>query len=445
MMQSSSTIGSRVVIGTALLACQILGGGTERGLVIDDILQILVLASSAYVMVRLGDRCASPAGWAVLAAVAFLGCIQIMPLSCEWMAGWRLDPYIPGIDSCSTTTLSLSSYRTISGMMSVLAMISLFLALSKFDEVELGYIARFVVAGVLVNLALSFAMFSQSDMSWFSSLLGYTPELGAFQNENHYSVFLAVGLVAALTVRPYGHMRLWNLLLVTLVLLFLLAAGSRAGVLIGLFVSLLAFQIIARGSRSAIILTPCLVLVAATYLYGLWIKFTEVAGDQILDRRDYVLTTWAAIRDHWPLGTGFGTFDIVYPHYERPEQVYTMYVNHAHNDFMELSLEGGAPGALILTAVLAAIVVRFVSVRHRDSARTAFFSILIILAHSVVDYPLRTLGIASLFAFFCALLFAQKQDPDFGPAREGRAQTPKPENAADPATPTILEGDRRAF
>ncbi|RKE79237.1 O-antigen ligase family protein [Rhizobium sp. AG855] len=440
---SSSSSFVRLVIGLAVLACQIMGGGTERGLLMDHVLQALIIATSTYVIVTLWDRSVSTAGLALFGAIALLGCIQIMPLPCEWLESLRPQPYMPAIGSCSTTTISLSSYRTISGLISCLTMIVLFLALSKFDESELGLLGRFVVAGVLVNLALSFVTFSQSDMSWMSDLLGYQAELGAFQNENHYSVYVAVGILAALTMRPQGYMRVWNLLLVTLVLLFLLAAGSRAGVLIGLFVSLLAFVMIARGSRSAVILAPGLGLVAAAYLYGLWIKFTEVEGDQILDRRDYALTTWDAIRDQWPLGTGFSTFDIVYPRYEKLEQVYSAFVNHAHNDFLELILEGGLAGTLILAGCLAAIVMRFNRVRHRDSARTAFIAILIILVHSTVDYPLRTMGIASLFAFFAALLFARAPGSSAVPGRAIGVAPPRLIEAVQAATPTS-EGDQIA-
>ncbi len=98
-------------------------------------------------------------------------------------------------------------YRTIFGLMYCLSMAFLFTALSKLEEAELGFIGRFVIFAVLINLALSFATFSQSDISWLSALLGYEAELGTFQNENHYSVYVAVGILAALTARPQGYTR----------------------------------------------------------------------------------------------------------------------------------------------------------------------------------------------------------------------------------------------
>lgn len=444
MTQSTSPNSVLFVMGTALLACQIFGGGTERGLLVDQILQVLIIGSSAYVILRLGHRRASVAGLGLFAAIALLACIQIVPWPCDWMHGMRPEPYIPAHGTCSTTTLSLSSYRTISGLMYCLSMAFLFTTLSKLEEAELGFIGRFVIFAVLINLALSFATFSQSDISWLSALLGYEAELGTFQNENHYSVYVAVGILATLTARPHGYTRVGTLLLVTLVLLSLLAAGSRAGVVIGLFISLLAFLMIARGSRSATLLVPGLCVLAVTYLYGLWIKFSEAGSDRLLDRRDYALTTLDAIRDHWPLGTGFSTFDLVYPRYEKLEQVNPAFVNHAHNDFLELLLEGGLAGTLIVAACLLAIGARFMRLRGRDAARTAFIAILIILAHSTVDYPLRTMGMASLFVFYAAFLFARAPDSSAVPTTGEEAVGTSLLDPAEAVMP-ISKGDPIAF
>jgi len=39
----------------------------------------------------------------------------------------------------------------------------------------------------------------------------------------------------------------------------------------------------------------------------------------------------------------------------------------------------------------------------------AFLSILMVLMHSAVDYPLRTMAVAMVFAFFNALLFSDAE------------------------------------
>ena len=45
-----------------------------------------------------------------------------------------------------------------------------------------------------------------------------------------------------------------------------------------------------------------------------------------------------------PLGSGLGTFEDIYRTQERPETVTNAFLNHAHNDYLELWLETGLVG-----------------------------------------------------------------------------------------------------
>jgi hypothetical protein len=49
---------------------------------------------------------------------------------------------------------------------------------------------------------------------------------------------------------------------------------------------------------------------------------------------------------------------------------------------------------------------RAIRVGKRPLQRLALLSIVVILLHSLVDYPLRTMAVAMIFAFFNALFFA---------------------------------------
>jgi O-antigen ligase len=86
--------------------------------------------------------------------------------------------------------------------------------------------------------------------------------------------------------------------------------------------------------------------------------------------------------------------------------VHALYVNHAHNDFLELLLEGGAGAMVIFAVYVAMVIARAVQVYNRPLQRLALLSIAVILLHSIVDYPLRTMAIAMTFAFFNVLFFS---------------------------------------
>ena len=61
---------SRNVLGTCLLMCLLVGGATQRGLLVDAVLQVLVVAGSAYVLAS-GMRSAAARLGAVLFALDF--------------------------------------------------------------------------------------------------------------------------------------------------------------------------------------------------------------------------------------------------------------------------------------------------------------------------------------------------------------------------------------
>jgi O-antigen ligase len=109
-----------------------------------------------------------------------------------------------------------------------------------------------------------------------------------------------------------------------------------------------------------------------------------------------------AVSDSFPAGTGFGSFEQVYRQYEDPLAVTQEYVNHAHNDYLQIVLELGAAGLLLLALFLAWWI--FAAVRIWRSpmstpfSRAATIATAIVLAHSVVDYPLRTAAISVIFA-----------------------------------------------
>ena len=60
-----------------------------------------------------------------------------------------------------------------------------------------------------------------------------------------------------------------------------------------------------------------------------------------------LVTTARAIHDFMPWGSGLGSFRGVYHLYESRDQITTTYVNHAHDDYIEIALELGVAGVLL--------------------------------------------------------------------------------------------------
>jgi O-antigen ligase len=132
-------------------------------------------------------------------------------------------------------------------------------------------------------------------------------------------------------------------------------------------------------------------------------------------RWEFSRTTMKAAAHFLPLGTGFGTFEDVYRIFETIGQLRSSYVNHAHNDYAEILLEGGVPAALILLAFLAWFFRRALACwqqsglnrsRPIDLAlpKAGSAIALLLILHSAVDYPLRTTAMSCVFALACAFM-----------------------------------------
>jgi O-antigen ligase len=113
-------------------------------------------------------------------------------------------------------------------------------------------------------------------------------------------------------------------------------------------------------------------------------------------------------RDMLPLGSGLGSFEHVFHLYEDVAETTRTYVNHAHNDYLELIIELGLPGGVLILAFfgwwIAQLLLAWRSPHGDRFARAATIVSGAMLAQSLVDYPLRTSAIATLFGLCLALL-----------------------------------------
>lgn len=248
--------------------------------------------------------------------------------------------------------------------------------------------------------------------------------VGLFSNRNHAAVLLAmlIPLCAAYaaqtvpTVEQLRRRQFLALACVALVIPLIVIARSRAGLVVALVgfasVALLYRQpeIARRPRRKRHSAHPLLLPAAAVALTFLVVsflagratsleKFTTV---EAIDSTRQVVwsTTIEAIGKFLPLGSGFGSFVETYQLFEPRESLNLNYVNHAHNDYLELLLAAGIPGLLLLAAALWFLVHRGIAVFRRRPegedrdvllmGRLGFVLLFQLGVASLVDYPLRT-------------------------------------------------------
>ena len=119
------------------------------------------------------------------------------------------------------------------------------------------------------------------------------------------------------------------------------------------------------------------------------------------------------VREHPWLGTGAGTFYLVYMAYQ-PN--WDGYYNHAHNDYLEIATDTGllGLGALMALALYSlGTALGILRTRQHPMLRAAAFaalmSIAAMAAHATVDFNLQMPAIAITFTVMVALPFAARQ------------------------------------
>lgn len=249
---------------------------------------------------------------------------------------------------------------------------------------------------MLMPLALYFAFRRENEDS-----------LGAFISSKKLlgilcSIVFFAGIALASSVAGYG------LLVVTFPLaLFLVAKGSQMSLKIGLAVAVIFAIVIAIDF-----------LVLGQQLSSLLEKFTTESN---LSRSEIARVTWEAKNDFGVFGTGPGSFHDVYRLYEDRGTLNRNFIPQAHNDYLQTILEFGVLGWLFIGAFLlwffsTAVTALKSHGRTRRIRLLLLLSLFCVILHSVVDYPLRTIAISTIFTYFvCLIELYRNRDVDKAP------------------------------
>lgn len=461
----SSRKGSRflfIIIAWTMFCTLLLGGGASNLYLTNALVEVMALPGLLVVLWRLGDGGLSPAarsalyliGVAVVLAVA-----QLLPLPPGlWSALPFRDKAAAAFAALGETThwapLSLTPETTIVGLLTLIAPVTLFIGVIFLNFPERRLLTLIVLAFGLINAFLGLAQLSQGPESPLSFYRygGMGESVGLFANRNHEAALLYSltplaaawigGLAPAAAIRDRkGEVDTTSLikLLAAIVTIFVLIVAalmtrSRAGViflmaaLLGGFVLQPWRRLRAANSRAGGVYVSVAVLAMMLGLqYGLYKILMRFEEDPLADARIAIneATIKAAFKA-LPWGTGLGSFTPLYLAIERPADLLSdRYANFAHNDLLQFGLEAGLPGIVLMASFFLWFLARCRAIWRAGSqgesdltrravsrheaidmliARAATMSLVLLTLHSLVDYPLRTIAMMGLFAFFCALL-----------------------------------------
>jgi O-antigen ligase len=434
----------REAIAPSYLFLCLLLGGSAQGIWANMALQLLGLG---IITVAIWNPAPEPLGrpaknlLVIAALAAALVALQMMPLPPSlWQSLGGRSQIVEGFGilgfSPGWLPLSLAPYRSFDALLGLIPPLALYTAVAKLRAFRPSWLAAALLLGTIAGVVLGTLQVTGGGQGGPSNRYLYEESsyglaVGFFANANHMADLLVCTLpfLAALLAAARGANRQNDAAIIVGV------AAAAVLILVGIVLnhSLAVYGLTPPVlAASALLLLPrrrrwwlCTMLAAAALtVAALALLATNstrsgaLAGDTataVGSRHEMLVTSARAIRDFMPWGSGLGTFRSVYQLYEKPTQVTNTYVIHAHNDYVELALETGLPGILLMIAFLAWWV-RAVSKawRRADSgvwARAASIASGVILLHSLVDFPLRTAAIGAVFAMCLALLTERRAVP----------------------------------
>lgn len=408
---------------------------TNSGVMFAQLLAIPVLLYALWQAQRWGCLLQARGSVAVFAFTASIPLLQLLPLP-DWL--WNLSSARQllqhDLSEAGVTMLrfrwSLSPGATERDLLSLLPAAALF-----FAGVALGAEAQHKLFSMVIvlgfsSLVLGIAQIGAGQESMLNPYPQWVPALGGvFANPNHQGATIAIVLVLAIALMLEARSRVrrgegvpvlpW--IFAILIAIFLLAVpmiGSRAGPILTIL-SVVTFAISSgavpfkrlRQHRS----TQFIILMAGLLLaLGIYAALRWTTGDKV-DAIRLELTRQTALigSAHAPLGGGFGGFVSLFDQGVDVSLLSSEYINSAHNEYVQLWLEGGVLAivcVLVVLAWLAFSLRRLLALHSRSSSRrrglAAATAVFVLILHSWVDYPLRTPALMAVFALMAGILAA---------------------------------------
>ncbi|WP_020558624.1 O-antigen ligase family protein [Thiofilum flexile] len=352
--------------------------------------------------------------------------------SLEWLTQKaHIEPYL---------AISIIPYKAVHAFLAMIPLVAITLALTTLNSKQRYYLVVLflIVACFQAILALMQYMNPNAELlKWVGADTGRSSQ-GTYRNRDHLATFMVIALPMAIGLTIYSiglktstdngrKTQEWRitttLTYLSLLLIILIGAiftRSRAGVLltiVALIVTLPTFAPHMGGRKAAGIIASILglgsALLASIGLIPVLNRFI-VASPSEDGRWEMFAMTMKAIKEFFPIGSGPSTFQEIYRGFQPVEQL--KFINHAHNDYLELILEIGALGIVLLALAFIVYIMGWVAMwgtqwdRERIIKVAAGIGILLFMLHAILEFTSHTPANAMFLAFLAGLFLKLPSD-----------------------------------
>ena len=444
------------ILGAMLVFAPLIKGGNRP-------LPLLILELAAIALLFLlllrpsfGQHLSRPLLVALGVLIA-LPLIQLLPLP-EFL--WTLLPGRAVYADALTAVGSAANYRTLSlipgatesALLVLLVPLAVFLATVSTSQTQLRQLINLFIGLAVLQAIIGLAQFGTGSLTvfWPPAEGKIGSAYGTYPNYDHFAGFLemALPLVLALLIAhiDFGNQRSspgrhhsdnlrkrisrlfasgirFNTVAIytgaaLAILLGLIFSRSRTAIALTMLCILLCAVIFGSrvgGQRSSRLVTLLTVIGLALALeIGLAPVLTRFADGGLVDhtRLSIFAGTIQGIGEFFPFGSGLGSYPAVFRRFQ-PGDV-ALFVNHAHNDYLEWLFEGGLVTAVLMLAFPTLYVLRWRQIWPSGEERWASISFVRIAAgiglllmglHGLIDFNLHIPANAAYFAFLAGIFF----------------------------------------
>ncbi|MEW4468808.1 O-antigen ligase family protein [Parasphingorhabdus sp. JC815] len=441
---------AQLYVFAAFMIIVFLLGGSSR----DDVQSLVILRPLAIVFGVYALTCKDREAWKgrtfplyVALALAGLMLLQLIPLPPSiWtnLPGRQIFANIADLAGMEQPwrPLTLSPSRTLNSLFSLVVPVSAMMLYLNLDKNR-----RKQAVAIIIALAGASALWAILQLTgsargpfYLYNITNNGAAVGLFANRNHQAVFLAASIVmlgwygaSHSVATKLAALKFYSSIAAIFVFVPLIfVTGSRAGLLLMIPALIAAIILIyygrytlesqpaanSRRSKKKRFALRQIILIASSSMImimaALSIYFSRsLAYDRLLGgsgatelRLQLVPIFSRMLGDYFPWGSGFGTFEHVYRIYEPHDFLNPSYLNQAHNDWFQLPIEGGLP-VIIIAAVVVIWALRqcLTLLKNWKHSRYSKYApamaaivILLFLAASIGDYPLRIPSLIAVFA-----------------------------------------------
>ena len=365
--------------------------------------------------------------WPIIGLV-LLGLFQLLPLR-----GYDDG----GLSIPSVRSLSLDPYSTRFVIIQVTALLIYFVATTMFLDTPRrlkAFVRTIVIFGFLLaafGLTQSFTT-DGTRVYWFRQLT-QSQAFGPFINRHHFAGYMELILAIPLGLLVSGALESYKRPLyafaVVVMAMSLVATNSRGGI-ISLGAEVFFVLVVGGFSwgskreqprvqrvRSALMRGAAAMAIVLVLLGGalvisgpeVFTRFlgTPVADDPTQGRAHFWNVTLDVIKAHPLLGSGLGSFSVIYTRYDTRNGTFRL--EQAHNDYLQTLSDAGILGGVLGIAFIVILFRRGFARREthdkfRRSVTTgALAGCFAVLVHSFFDFTLHTTANALLFVIICAV------------------------------------------